>query len=184
MKVHVGRYPSQRLLRKNPEAEQKISVRVDPWDTWNLDATLAHIIAPCLRQLKETKHGAPYVRNEDVPAHLHGPEPDEVGYPSSENDPHYFERWDWVLDEMIWAFETYQTDWESQFHSGKIDFVWKPVGKDGTPWEGDEKKAPLYEMAHGSNHTAEFDKEGYELFLKRLQNGFRLFGTYYMNLWD
>ena len=35
---------------------QKISVRIDRWDTWSIDTTLAHIIVPMLKQLKESKH--------------------------------------------------------------------------------------------------------------------------------
>ena len=61
MKVYIGRYP------KDPNKEQKVNVQIDKWDTWNMDATLAHIIVPMLKQLKATKHGAPYVADEDVP---------------------------------------------------------------------------------------------------------------------
>ena len=47
--------------------KQKINVRIDKHDTWSMDHTLAHIILPMLKQLKETKHGAPNVDDEDVP---------------------------------------------------------------------------------------------------------------------
>ena len=42
-------------------------VRLDPWDTWSFDHTLADIILPGLKQLRATKHGAPFVDDEDVP---------------------------------------------------------------------------------------------------------------------
>ena len=42
MKVYIGRYP------KDPNKEQKVNVQIDKWDTWNMDATLAHIIVPML----------------------------------------------------------------------------------------------------------------------------------------
>lgn len=70
---------------------QKISVRIDKWDTYSMDHTLAPIILPMLIQLKETKYGSPPTDDDDVPKELH------------ESDIH--KRWDWILDEMIYAFE-------------------------------------------------------------------------------
>ena len=49
---------------------QTTKVRIDKWDTWSMDHTLAHIVLPMLVQLKESKHGAPYVYPEDVPTEL------------------------------------------------------------------------------------------------------------------
>lgn len=80
---------------------RKIVVRIDPYDTWSMEHTLAHIILPMLKQLKATKHGSPAVDNEDVPAVLHPP----ADYQDSYIDPMWHKRWDWVMDEMIWAFE-------------------------------------------------------------------------------
>ena len=37
--------------------QRKIKVKIDPWDTWNMDHTLALIVLPMLRQLKEKQHG-------------------------------------------------------------------------------------------------------------------------------
>lgn len=73
----------------HPEEIEKsgYTVEIDPWDSWNADVTLAHIIAPLLRQLKETKHG----------------------YPASMTDT----RWDEILDEMIWAFEYKSNNFDS-----------------------------------------------------------------------
>ena len=86
-------------------AKQKVNVRIDYWDTWGMDCTLSHIIVPMLKQLKETKHGAPYVDISDVPKELHPPKQDVLLYKKiGETDEKFFERWDWVLDEMIWAF--------------------------------------------------------------------------------
>jgi len=79
---------------------QKIKVRIDRWDTWSMDHTLAPIILPMLIQLKETKHGAPYVDIDDCPKDLRPKEQDEHG-----TDDTHFARWDWVLDEMIYAFD-------------------------------------------------------------------------------
>ena len=52
----------------NSKTKRKIEVRIDKYDTWNMDNTLAHIILPMLKQLKETKHGSPLVDDEDLPS--------------------------------------------------------------------------------------------------------------------
>ena len=41
--------------------KRKIKVKIDNYDTWSMDHTLAYIIVPMLKQLHETKHGAPFV---------------------------------------------------------------------------------------------------------------------------
>jgi len=106
MKVSIGRYP------KDSNKEQKVNVQIDKWDTWNMDATLAHIIVPMLKQLKATKHGAPLVYDEDVPEDLRRP----AGYDheSYSTDDNWFKRWDYVMDEMIFAFESKVTNWEDR----------------------------------------------------------------------
>jgi hypothetical protein len=86
--------------------QQKVSVRIDPWDTWSMDHTLAPIILPMLKQLKETKHGAPWVAVEDVPKELRPTKKEVLAYTKKgEVDPKFFERWDWVMGEMIYAFD-------------------------------------------------------------------------------
>jgi hypothetical protein len=90
-------------------------VRIDRWDTWSMDSTLAAIVLPMLRQLQDTKHGAPHVDDEDVPEVLRSTaaEPKENEW---DTDSNHFLRWDWVLDEMIWAFEQkVADDAEGQF---------------------------------------------------------------------
>jgi len=63
MKVNIGRYPKG-------DKQRKISVQIDPWDTWSADHTLALIIAPVLQKMKDDKQGAPHVDDADVPEHL------------------------------------------------------------------------------------------------------------------
>ena len=149
---------------------QKISVRIDRWDTWSMDTTLAHIIVPMLKQLKESKHGAPWVDDSDVPENLRS-----TFAPPKENtwdlDDYHFDRWDWVLDEMIWSFEQ--------------------KARDGG-WDGD-----YYEYEHftPNKESDDFgerlglrlvweDKEGQKAHQERMSNGFQLFGKYYEALWD
>lgn len=112
MKVKIGKFPqhwpwSNWLYDKfGYGPEQKVKVHIDPWDTWSMDHTLAPIILPMLKQLKETKHGAPQVDMTDVPQHLRVNDVESRAYwDKGETDEKWFERWDWVLDEMIYAFD-------------------------------------------------------------------------------
>jgi hypothetical protein len=53
------------------------------------------------------------------------------------------------------------------------------------PCKWDENGKPtLYTFEEGPNHTAKFDIEGYQKHHDRINNGTRLFGKYYKNLWD
>jgi hypothetical protein len=111
MKVYIGRYS------KDWPQQRKVEVRIDKQDLWNLDHTLAQIIYPALVRLREIKHGAPFVADSDVPDELRNGKPDDVG-----TDEKWFDRWNWVLDEMIFAFDQHRTgDWEDQFYQGEFD---------------------------------------------------------------
>jgi hypothetical protein len=138
-------------------------VKIDRWDTWSMDHSLAHIIHPMLVQLNETKHGAPFTKDEDVPDELKSTnaEPKENEW---DTDSNHFKRWDYVLNEMIWAFEQeLKDDDESQFYDHSESL--------GLP----------FEQALGK---IKVDRDGLETHQKRKANGFRLFGCYYQNLWD
>ena len=158
-----------------------IKVRIDKYDTWSMDHTLAHIALPMLKQLQATKHGAPHVDDEDVPEHLRSTAPGARDKCKNEwdTDDNHFKRWDWAMDEMIFAFESELDDsWEDQFRKGDYDLRSKVVEwkDDGTP--------KLYQMYDGPNHTAETDWDGMKAYQARITNGFRLFGKYYQALWD
>jgi hypothetical protein len=157
-------------------------VKIDRWDTWSMDHTLGQIALPMLRQLKRDKHGAPLVDDEDVPEHLRS-----TAAPPKENeydtDDNHFLRWDWVMDEMIFAFEHRLDDsWEDEFRSGEIDMLWVPVDRDGNEVpKGDHN---FYQMKRGPKDTYKCDYEGMKKVQARIDNGFRLFGKYYQALWD
>jgi hypothetical protein len=140
-------------------------VKIDRWDTWSMDYTLSHIVVPMLKQLKETKHGAPFVDDEDVPEVLKSTSapPKENDYDTDEN---HFKRWDWALNEMIWAFEqNLDTNSEEKFF-------------DHAEWDEKEKD-------FGKNlHKIKIDQVGLKAHQDRKANGFRLFGKYYQGLWD
>ena len=157
-------------------------VKIDRWDTWSMDHTLGQIALPMLQQLKRDKHGAPLVDDEDVPEHLRS-----TAAPPKENeydtDDNHFLRWDWVMDEMIFAFEHRLDDsWEEEFRSGEIDMLWVPVDRDGNEVpKGDHN---FYQMKRGPKDTYKCDYEGMKKVQARIDNGFRLFGKYYQALWD
>lgn len=166
--------------------KERVKVRIDPWDTWNADDTLAHIILPMLKQLKETKHGAPNVDPEDVPENLRPGKLEVEKYrEDGTTDAMFFLRWDYVLDEMIWAFSEHIKDYEEaegKFHTGEAEILSVPIDEDGN--EVDEEDAKYFRLDRGPNDTSHFDKEGYEAWMNRKQNGFKLFGKYYTCLWD
>ena len=102
---------------------QTIKVRIDRWDTWSMDDTLAPIILPMLVQLKTTKHGAPIVDDEDVPKELHMTKKEKAAFDKDgSTTDKFFARWDWILDEMIWAFEQKnRADWMDDYDYNKWD---------------------------------------------------------------
>jgi hypothetical protein len=159
--------------------KRKIKVRIDKYDTWGMGETLGYIIRPMLRQLKATKHGSPFVDDEDVPEYLRSTTAPQLTQDEKDTghvDSNHHARWSWVIDEMTFAFESLDggtnEDWEYQFTTGEYDFRLKKQD-DGTSL-----------MVHGPRHTAETDWEARKAYAERIQNGFRLFGKYYQNLWD
>lgn len=165
--------------------KRKVKIRIDYYDTWSMDATLSPIILPMLKQLRATKHGSGFVELEDVPEHLRYTETEDYEpqfcfdfYKNSEDskiDCDMHTRYNWVLDEMIWAFEQLcMEDWESQY--------WKqnPI-MDLSKHPEDEGKSviPVRWKVKG-----ECDWEGLKKHQARIDNGLRLFGVYYQTLWD
>jgi hypothetical protein len=161
------------------KVDHKINyVKIDKWDTWSMDHTLSYIILPMLKQLKANTHGAPNVVDEDVPDGLKS-----TSAPPKENeydvDDNHFKRWEYVLDEMIFAFEHKVDDsWEQEFCSGEHDVK-------SVPCEWDENGKPtMYKFERGPNDTYQCDYDGMAKVHDRIENGFRLFGKYYSGLWD
>ena len=155
MKIKIGNYPTYRFFYRwlgRFAPKQKVSVKIDPWDTWSMDCTLAHIVLPKLKQFKEIKQSSHQVEPKDVPKALH----------QSDNDNVVHEQWDYIIDEMIWAFEQKcRDDWESDYYK----------------YEDDTSKPFVYKLVWK-------DEKGKKAHQDRMSNGFRLFGKYYEGLWD
>lgn len=148
-------------------------IKIDPWDTWSMDSTLSPIILPMLKQLKATKHGAPYIYDEDVPLKLRanrdarykGTVDPDLHKMNDEVDKKFFKRFDYILDEMIWAFEQL-SDWDndSKFY--------------------DHSKSRKIKDLNKSVRAIKVDRVGLRKHNERIDNGLRLFGKYYRTLWD
>lgn len=144
--------------------KRQIYVRIDHYDVWSMDNTLAHIALPMLKLLQQRKHGAPLVDDADVPDHLKS-----TAAPAKENewdtDDNHFLRWDWVLAEMIWAFEQEVTDNDTdQFYDHTAVDESADLNKQISQIKCDRPAL----LAHEA----------------RKQRGFQLFGKYYQSLWD
>jgi hypothetical protein len=121
MKAFIGPYPN------NADRSRTIWVEIDPWDTWSMDYTLAHIILPMLKQLKAKQNGAPHTDDEDVPIELRrSSAPPVEEWVADEN---YGKRWNWIVDEMIFAFESKMVEDNDTFGSDCVTNGFKLFGK-------------------------------------------------------
>lgn len=146
---------------------RRVVIHIDHYDTWSTDETLAHIIHPLLVELKKYKNGSPLVDDSDVPDNLKSIN-SIAGEQEWDLDSNHHNRWDWVLDEMIWTFDRHRSDqWEDQFNSGVMDYFIDDKGY----------------IQNGPNHTFEVDTVGLQKHRERMNNGRRLFAKYYESLW-
>lgn len=167
---------------------EKKYIKIDYWDTWSMDHTLTPIILPMLKQLKETKHGSGFIDMEDVPEHMRTTSTEDYDsqltfdfYHEDTEERKYnvHDRYEWALDEMIFAFEHLIDDsWEDKYRSGVMDHYSEPC-----KWD-ENGKPLLYNFKEGPNHTYTCDYEGLQKEWARVENGLRLFGKYFRTLWD
>ena len=148
-------------IRKKIRPDVKY-VKIDAYDTWSLDRTLAPIIAAGLIKLKEEKHGVPMAFIYDTEGNENATvEEGEVA-------------WDEALDSMIWSFTEYTRDWEDDYMSGEIDMQ--------------VEKNPEYDdvrrMVYGPAHTFEYDIEGAKKHREKIQYGIDLFAKHFESLWS
>lgn len=98
--------------------KRTIEIKIDQWDTWSMDHTLALIVHPMLVQLKANNHGYFFSEPEDVP-HIGKGEKDEHGSDKNEEA-----RYEWIMDELIWTFASLANDDDSFYDdaTGKYDY--------------------------------------------------------------
>lgn len=154
MKVHLGKYP------KNSELDRIERVEIHSYDLWNLDGSLALIIAPALVKFKEQLDG----EFAGIPTNLFDELPGEGDYDSDKNDSVAMQRWKDILDKMIWSFTEI-----AEGHPSENNFFTFPDDI------ADDLKLP-------ANKT-HFDKDGYQAYQDRIQEGVELFGVHFQSLW-
>jgi hypothetical protein len=104
--------------------QRKIKVRIDKHDTWSMDHTLALIVHPMLVQLRDTNHGYFFPDPEDVP-HIGRGDGTDFGH----SDTKAKERYDWIMDELVWTFGAIvDEDGDLQFYD-KETHVWDIEGR-------------------------------------------------------
>lgn len=162
--------------------KRKVKIHIDDYDHWNAHNTASMILLPLFKKLKQHKHGSGFIADEDVPAWIRSDSPkawtaiSESDRQNGYSDNFLHERYNWVLNEILWALEQDQPecDWEDKY--------WKiqPV-MDLSKHPEDEGKAsvPLRWKVEG-----ECDWEGRKAHQKRIDNGFRLMGKYWETFWD
>lgn len=148
------------MKTETQETEDKNEVGITDSDLWNLDDTLSKIIYPYLLRFKSmNRNGYHEVDEEDIPQNIK-----DKRTTITDQESTNIEAWEWVLDEMIFAFynTSSDTDYLNKF------FI-----------DGDENKADT-----SLDFSKSFDKEGYVAYDARVKNGLRLFGKYFQALWD
>lgn len=149
MKVYISRFP------KDDTKQRKIRVKIDPWDTWSMDDTLAHIIWPMLLQIKKNNRGFPSTLLPDNWNVLNEEERDAA-------EKWAGERWREILDKMIFSFEMIIEDHEDRA-------LLAALYKD-TEAPSDEAWAE-----YRKKHQDRSDK---------IQEGLDLFGMHLRDLWE
>jgi hypothetical protein len=177
MKINIGPYP-------NGNKKRKVDVQIDKYDTYSMDNTLALIILPMLVQLRNTKHGIPHEFAEVGGENYNSQ--DSFDFYKETYDESFgkgCERWDEVLDKMIWSFmQLIDDDYDSVYHHGDVEFEWKDTEeKILNPLTG--KDEVLKEMINkNKNHW--YDYVGHRMHEDRIQEGLELFGKHFRSLWD
>lgn len=95
--------------------EQRHKIKIDYWDTWSMDYTLSFIILPMLKQLREYHAGCPITNGDDVPDELKPTEEEVENFNNGIIDKKCGDRWNYILDEMIWTFERIAADDEDEY---------------------------------------------------------------------
>lgn len=152
-------------------------VKIDYYDSWNAHNTASKILYPLLKQLQETKHGSGFIDDEDVPEHLRSTAAEPLTDEEKNNgysDNNLEARYDWVLNEVLFALKSDNEDWEEQFWHEHPEFDFKKYPED----EG-KSVIPVRWKKEGK-----IDWEGRKAYQERISNGFRLMGKYWTSFWD
>lgn len=169
MKVDISYYKAG----KRKGQVRKNHVVCSERDAYNADWTIAQMVLPLLLQVKKDKQGAPFVDDVYVPEELRSTAcaPKENEWDTDDN---WFKRYDYVLDEIIFAMQEVANNYENEPYMyekvremsfGEID----PKTMTGELDTGLEI-IPHMEVLNKAYHA-------------RIQNGLMLFGVFFTSLW-
>jgi hypothetical protein len=179
MKIKISKFPKG-------AGDQKIDIQIDPWDTWNMDNTLAKIIYPMLVQLRDTKHGFPSDFINDIGGESYADQESFDFYRESYDEAWETgsKRWDEALEKMIWSFgQIAYDDYDDLYHHGNPEYDW--VKSDKTyPNPVTGKVEPTYQMVDKNPGEHWYDHVGHMKHQEKIQEGLDLFAKYFRNLWD
>ena len=176
----IQELPEQPFQWLHDRKKRRIKIHLDPWDTYNAEETLARIVAPVLKQLKKTIHGAPANMQEFSQVSSSSTQLCLDFYEAGDSDAwkEGHKRWLSILDKMIWSFEQLaDPSWEDAYSEGVPDIEWKKKIDSVTGQE-------VCEMVRGPKDTYKFNYEGYTDHVRRIQEGLDFFGKHYRSLWD
>lgn len=168
----------KRIAQWAKEKTQRIKkIKINSYDTWSMDHTLAEIILPMLQQLKATKHGSP----GNMPAFQQTSNQAQYTFDfykdgDDDADTEGHKQWGVILDQMIWAFEQIINDYPEE------DSFWikQPI-LDLNEYPEDQGKTviPVRWEQQG-----QLDVKAHKEYHEKIKEGLRLFGEYYTSLWD
>jgi hypothetical protein len=189
----------------NKKFDRKIKVKIHNYDTWGMDNTLAYIILPMLKQLKATKHGSPYVDQDDLPVELRLTKREQKVFDeghwnkklkATEEEidavsKKFHSQFDWIMDQMIWSFEQELDEEEGRksyydpYLPGEV--VEPPMKHHIIKHDGEvvETDSPFtWDTEEWRRKMGKYNKDKHKIYADRKQLGFTLFGKYYQSLWD
>lgn len=104
----------------NNRRKRAVYIKIDDYDYWDAQDTIAMVALPILKKLRLHKHGAPFIEDCDVPEELKSTNSTITEHGI---DGNHFARFDWVLDEMIYALDCIaDSSWEDQYWDDNYTF--------------------------------------------------------------
>lgn len=101
--------------------KRKIKIKIDPYDTWNVDSTLSPVIHAILVEFVKDVPSTASVDREDVPEELHSTYGEYNESDGGFSTQYSHEAWLYVLNEMIYAFDP---EWDKKYGFGSDSYTY------------------------------------------------------------
>lgn len=174
MKIRIGPYP------KHPGKQRKIRVKIQRWDTWSLDHTLALIIHPALIAFRASAPGVPGCFT------VEGAQT-KSAFKAAQH------AWHGILDEMIFAFGEIATNYpgRDQASARRAAMVAAPPAVVSKKVSAKITAKTRSSSRSGGGTPARVvptvvappPSEPLEAYEARIEHGLALFAKYYTALW-